>query len=142
VAADAASQDRIARGVAPATVELQGDLVNKSDASFARHDRPGAITARLAQAGSGLLLPDLIQNIADRPLEEVQQFFQQLLTLPSTANIDSLRAVFSWYKDDFIGGLDYESDPVAAWKRCGSLWMSISQIHGRSLPATRTCGRC
>lgn len=40
-------------------------------ATVARLDRPGAIAAKFAAAGDALVLPDLLQNIADRPLHEV-----------------------------------------------------------------------
>lgn len=108
----------MATGALPATVKLRSDLVNEGNRLLASHDRPGAVTARLAQAGPALLLPDLIQNLADRPLAEVQDFFQQLLCLPHDANMESLRSAFGWYRDDFLGSFDYESDPVAGWQMC------------------------
>ena len=80
---------------------------------------PGSITAKLARAGPAFVLPDLIQNIRDRPDDEVNEFFAQLKLLPDRPGVEALRQVFSWYQGGFLEGLDYESDPVSAWAECG-----------------------
>jgi hypothetical protein len=101
-------------------VEVQQDFFLDCEAEAARHERPGRYTARLAGAGSALMMPDLIQNIADRPLDEVLFFFGELKRLPLRPTVESLRDVLSWYKDGFLDDMSYEDDPVGAWAKCGS----------------------
>lgn len=53
-------------------LRLRRDAHADAHAVVARLDRPGAIAAKFAAAGDALVLPDLLQNIADRPLDEVR----------------------------------------------------------------------
>ena len=110
--------DRVATGETSAAVSLEQFLHQEQSQAMARMKRPGAYTARLLAAGPAWLLPDLVQNIRDRPLPEVMDFLCRLHDLPTRPTTESLRAVFSWYDDGFLGGLPYEDDPVAAWAAC------------------------
>lgn len=132
---------------------MRRQLGNEEEPEHARTDRVGAVSSKLAIAGDALLLPDLIQNIGDRPIAEVRQllitpkvhellglfvgfemrklwgikpqavvqvmhFFSELQTLPANPDVQSLRQVFQWYDDGFLGGVNYEDDPVGAWRLC------------------------
>ena len=105
------------RGEGRATVGVQELILNASPDEL-RMQMPGAITAKLLKAGSSFLLPDLIQNIADRPDDEVRDFFDRLIALPARPSMEALAEVFGWYEDGFLEGLPYERDPVAAWAEC------------------------
>eukprot|EP00892_Ulva_mutabilis_P004909 jgi/Ulvmu1/2790/UM140_0020.1 len=105
-----------ATGGDPVTLRLRRGAHADAHATVARLDRPGAIAAKFAAAGDALVLPDLLQNIADRPLDEVLPFFRDLESLPERPDIDTLRKVFSWYDDGFLKGVDVEADPAGAWR--------------------------
>jgi hypothetical protein len=114
-----------------AAVEVQKDFFLDCEVEAARHVRPGRYTARLAGAGSALMMPDLIQNIADRPLDEVLFFFGELKRLPLRPTVESLRDVMSWYKDGFLDDMPYEDDPVGAWAKCGSAPLHLLLVSPR-----------
>lgn len=61
-----------ATGGDPIALRLRRGAHADAHATVARLDRPGAIAAKFAAAGDALVLPDLLQNIADRPLAEVR----------------------------------------------------------------------
>lgn len=69
--AGSAAGDEVASGGDMVEIRMRRQLSNEEDPDFARVDRVGAVSSRLALAGDALLLPDLIQNIADRPIDEV-----------------------------------------------------------------------
>jgi hypothetical protein len=65
------SHDEVASGGDLVEMRIRRQLGNDSDPEYARIDRVGAVSSKLAIAGDALLLPDLIQNLSDRPIDEV-----------------------------------------------------------------------
>ena len=70
-------------------------------------------------------------------------FFQSLQSLPPNPDVQSLRQVFQWYDDGFLRGVDYEADPVAAWRLCAPTppYPPFSATSVCSAPALPFC-RC
>jgi hypothetical protein len=62
----------VASGGDMVEMHVRRQLGSESDPVLARMDRVGSVSSKLAIAGDALLLPDLIQNIADRPVDEVR----------------------------------------------------------------------
>jgi hypothetical protein len=120
-AAEQGDAGLVAAGADAASTALRHSLHLADTPLLATIHHPGAITARLLAAGPAFLLPDLIQNMCDRPLEEVADLFTALAALPRRPSPEALASVFGWYDDGFLGGLPYERDPVAAWAECASV---------------------
>ena len=70
--AGGAVHDEVASGGDMVEMQMRRQLSADEDAEYARVDRVGAVSSKLAMAGDALLLPDLIQNIGDRPIDEVR----------------------------------------------------------------------
>jgi hypothetical protein len=111
-------RNRRGAGDTDTAVAVQQHLFLTNLVTAARHEKPGLYTARLAAAGSAFLLPDLVQNIIDRPLVEVLDFLDKLEGLPMRPSMESLTNVFGWYQDGFLDNMPYEEDPVGAWAKC------------------------
>lgn len=107
-------------GADPASTALASRLDHLAQDGPLFAQRTGAAVAKLLAAGPAFVGPDLVQNVQDRPGEEVREFFGRLEGLRARPSEAALRRALGWTDDGFLQGLHYEADPVAAWQECAA----------------------
>ena len=136
-----AKYQRLGEDVVEFDIKLTSSL--EGDNLLRRQFECGRIGHLLTKVGPGMLLPGLVQNIADRPKEEVAQLFERLGQMKNSPTYDDVQAVLSWYELNFLPEpVDIENDPFRAWQLCVSFACKICLLPSCLRVATGTESFC